>query len=65
MKTKSIDELEKLVISKKAEMDKVALRIGSEKEKNVKKIKNLKLEIAKIMTLITEKNILQKEETQK
>ena len=32
-------------------MDKVALRIGSEKEKNLKKIKNLKMEIAKILTI--------------
>lgn len=59
LKEKKISDLEKLVVAKKLEAKKAGLKIVSGKEKNLKLAYNLRREIAKIMTLIKEKKIIE------
>jgi ribosomal protein L29 len=61
LKTKSIADLAKLAMTKKVEIDKSILEIGVQKEKNLKKAKNTKKELAQILTLIKEKELVGKE----
>lgn len=60
LKNKEIKELLKISDEKKVLLRKVILEIKSGSEKNLKKAHNLKKEIAKILTLIKEKEIIQK-----
>jgi ribosomal protein L29 len=48
-------------MTKKVEIDKSILEIGVQKEKNLKKAKNTKKELAQILTLIKEKELVGKE----
>ena len=57
LKVKKIAELTKLVLEKKAELAKIAIGVKTQSEKNVKKGKILKLEIARLLTLIREKEL--------
>jgi ribosomal protein L29 len=57
-KDKSIDELSKLVGKKRVEFDKAKVELKSGNNKNNKKPKNLKKEIAQILTIIKEKEIM-------
>ncbi len=63
LKTKEVSELKKIADSKKTDLAKVVPSLKAGKEKNLKKAKNLKKEIAQMLSLITEKGIMKKEET--
>lgn len=60
LKGKDIKVLLKMAFEKKAESLKIKIGMSSGKEKNLKVLKNLKREIAQILTLIREKEILAK-----
>ena len=64
LKTKSVSDLKKIVFDKKAEEMKARMSVGTGKEKNLKKAGNLRREIAKIQTLVREKEILAKLEVE-
>jgi len=51
--------LKKLVADKKLEAEKAKMKIFAGKEKNLKVKKNLSQEIAKILTLVREKEIIE------
>jgi len=59
LKEKDKKDLEKMVGQKKIDLIKAKADIIAGREKNLKKVKNLKDEIAQVMTLITEKEILE------
>ena len=56
IRTKKIAELDKLVIKKKQESVMASAKMKTGQEKKIKKVKNLKHEIAQIMTIIREKH---------
>ena len=60
LKGKTIKELIKMASDKKTESVKEKMKILGGKEKNLKVSRNLRAEIAKILTLIREKEILEK-----
>jgi ribosomal protein L29 len=62
IKTKEVDELKKMIDSKRGELAKTVPNLKAGREKNLKKAKNLKREIAQILSLISEKEIMKKEE---
>ena len=62
LRTKKIAELDKLVIKKKQESVMASAKMKTGQEKKIKKVKNLKHEIAQILTIIREKQILEKKE---
>ena len=59
LRGKDIKDLKKLVMDKKLESEKARMKIFSGKEKNFKVNENLSREIAKILTLIREKEIIE------
>lgn len=59
LKNKKIEDLNKMVVSKKLEAEKAAMKIVGGKEKNIKLERNLRTEIAKILTLVREKEIIE------
>lgn len=59
LREKSAAELVKLAMQKKSEAAKKQMEILAGKEKNLKLYKNLRVEIAKILTLVREKEILE------
>ena len=60
LKGKTVAELIKMVSLKKTESVKKKMQILAGKEKNLKMHRNLRSEVAKILTLIREKEILEK-----
>jgi len=60
-KTKETAELEKALAGKRTDLAKTVPSLRSGKEKNLKKAKNLRREIAQILTLIREKEIVKRE----
>lgn len=58
LRAKTTKELMKIVVEKKAEAEKAKMKILGGKEKNLKLAKNLSHEIAKILTLVREKEII-------
>ena len=62
---KTIQELGKMVAEKKVEAIKKKMESLAGKEKNLKVYRNSRREIAKILTLIREKEILEKIQTKK
>jgi ribosomal protein L29 len=60
LREKSVIELIKLAMKKKTEAAKKRMEILAGKEKNLKAYKNLRSEVAKILTLVREKEILEK-----
>ena len=60
LKGKTIKELTKLAGDKKNESIKEKMKILGGKEKNLKVHRNLRAEVAKILTLAREKEILEK-----
>ncbi len=62
IRNKKIAELEKLVSKRKQEVIGLQAKVKAGQEKNLKKAKNLRREIAQILTLIREKEILEKVE---
>lgn len=61
LQNKSIAELEKIVSDKKRDLEKVLLDIIVGKEKNLKKGKNLRHEIARVLTIISNKKFIEAE----
>lgn len=61
MKAKKIEDLEKMVSEKKHELMKLLSDKSSKAEKNIKKGRNIKKEIAQILTVITEMKIIKEE----
>ncbi|MFI5241052.1 MAG: 50S ribosomal protein L29 [Microgenomates group bacterium] len=59
LKTKDLKDLKKMVLTKKDEALAAKVKRFSTQEKNLKSAKNLKIEIAKIMTIIREKEIME------
>ncbi len=59
LKEKNIAELEKLLIDKEQEVIKTRADMFRGKIKNIRSVKNLKNEIARIKTLIREKQLLE------
>lgn len=64
IKVKEIKELKTLVSKKKLEVIKIQVKMHSGKEKNLKKIWALRKEIAQVLTLIKEKEFLEKNKPQ-
>ena len=64
LRTKTAKELAKIVYEKQTEGTKKKMEIMGGKEKNLKAHKNLSREIAKILTLIREKEIIEKIEAE-
>jgi ribosomal protein L29 len=64
LRTKSKEELIKMLTEKKLEANKAKAEIKAGTEKNLKKVTNLRKEIAVILTVLTEKSLMEKEEKQ-
>jgi len=62
LKTKETADLLKMVKTKKTELAKLGPKVSAGEEKNLKKAAGLRREVAQILTLIREKEILKKEE---
>ncbi len=60
LRGKKAQDLKKIALGKKLEIEKARMKIIGGKEKNLKVRKNLAREIAKILTLIREKEIIEK-----
>ena len=60
LRTKKIEELKKMVDSKKSESTLLFSKVRAGKEKNTSKLKALKKEIAQIMSVVSEMEILEK-----
>ncbi len=65
LRTKDIKSLTSLVREKRQAEAKKLMEVRSGKEKNLKSVGNFRREIAKILTLIREKEILEKLEADK
>ena len=65
LRAKDAKDLVKMIREKRTEAAKKEVEIRSGKEKNIKLLGNIRHEIAKILTLIREKEILEKLESQK
>ena len=59
LRGKNIQELGKIALEKKLEAEKAKMKMLGGKEKNFKVRKNLAKEIAKILTLVREKEIIE------
>jgi len=59
LRGKSVKELRKLASDKRGEAEKVKMKIFAGKEKNLKLKRNLSREVAKILTLAREKEIIE------
>lgn len=58
LREKNIEDLKKLFSVKKKEINKVMIEVSSGTEKNLKKIRFLRRDIAQILTIIRQKDIL-------
>lgn len=61
LRSKTKVELKKLVGDKKKEVNEAFVKTKTGQEKNLKKVKNARRDIAQILTLIKEKEIVEKE----
>lgn len=59
LREKSVKDLKKIVVEKKLEEKKVRMNMYGGKEKNLKVGRILRTEIAKILTLVREKEIIE------
>lgn len=62
LRSKKIVELDKIVVKKRQESVIAHAKMNTGQEKKIKKVKNLRHEIAQILTIIREKQILGEEE---
>ena len=60
LKGKTVKELLKMAATKKGEATKKKMQIMGGKEKNLKLYRQIRLEVAKILTLVREKEIMEK-----
>ena len=58
LRTRQLEEVKKTLVEKRAELARTTSEIYGGKEKNLKKGKNLRREIAQILTIIKEREIL-------
>ncbi|HJX46047.1 MAG TPA: 50S ribosomal protein L29 [Patescibacteria group bacterium] len=61
LKEKKIDDLKIMVSNKKKEISLLFAKTKAGQEKNTSKMRNIKRDIARILTLMTEKEIIEKE----
>lgn len=61
LRGKKIEEVKGLVAKKRLEQSYTQVKIASRSEKNVKKVKNLRKDLAQILTILKEKEIIEKE----
>ena len=61
LKVKGLKELGKLVSQKKLELSESYAKIKAGQEKNLKKAKNLRRDVAQTLTIIREKELLEQE----
>jgi len=61
LRSKKTGELEKLLSKKRNELINTYVKIKAGQEKNLKKAKNIRRDIAQILTIIREKELLKKE----
>ncbi|MCK4588688.1 50S ribosomal protein L29 [Candidatus Woesebacteria bacterium] len=61
LRNKKINELEKLLSKKRNELINTYAKIKAGQEKNLKKAKNIRRDVAQILTIIREKELLKKE----
>jgi len=64
LRTKGKDELLKIVAERRLEADKAKAEVKAGIQKNIKKVTNLRREIAVILTILTEKSLMEKTEKQ-
>jgi ribosomal protein L29 len=62
LRNKKIIELDKIVAKKRQESILAHAKMKTGQEKKIKKVKNLRREIAQVLTIIREKQILEEEE---
>jgi large subunit ribosomal protein L29 len=65
LRNKKETELAKLINEKKLALAKTKAELGTGSEKNLKKVKNLKRDVAQMKTLLKEKEIISKLERKK
>ena len=65
LKNKEVKDLIKMLNERKNSLRKIMLEIKTGTEKNIKKGNNIRKEIAKILTLIKEKSIIEQIEEEK
>ena len=65
LRTKKEEELLKMLAEKRLEAARGKAEVKAGTEKNLKKVTHLRREIAVILTILTEKSLMQKEEKQK
>lgn len=59
LRNKDIEELKKITQDKKLELAKVFTDIKAGREKNLKKSKNLRCDIAQVLTIVKEKELIE------
>ena len=62
LKTKSRDELLKMLAERRLDAARTRAEVKAGTQKNLKKVTNLRREIAVILTVLTEKSLMEKEE---
>lgn len=60
IRKKDIKELGEMAVDKKKELAKATAEMGASREKNLKKAKSLRHDVAQILTLIREKELLER-----
>ncbi len=65
LRTKKQDELQKMLVDLKSEIIKAKADIITSREKNFKKVKNLRHNLSQLLTIIKEHEIMEKEEKKK
>lgn len=65
LRSKTVKELEKMVFDMKKDLLKVEVTLATGEQKNLKGAKNLKKDIAQILTIAREKEITERESKEK
>ncbi len=60
LRTKSVDDLANLIVDRKKKLASVQIDVHAGREKDLKLAKNIKLEIAKILTILKETQLIGK-----
>jgi len=61
LRGKEVAEIKKALAGKRADLIKAQVEMYGGKEKNLKKVKNLRREVAQMLTIIKEREILERE----
>lgn len=65
LRSKSANELRKMANEKRQKANKAFVEIKTGQEKNLKEVKNLRKDIAQILTVLKEKEIVEEEKAEK